>query len=54
MLGEEQLLTNGVMGVMLGWFMFRTEKVINANTEATNQLKETLFSIMINKEKEKN
>lgn len=42
MIGEEQLINYGVMGIMLGWFMFRMETIIKANTESTNALNLTL------------
>jgi hypothetical protein len=33
MIDLTSLLENSVMGVLLGWFMFRMEKVIKNNTE---------------------
>lgn len=34
----ETLFTYGPMGVMLAWFMLRTEKIIQANTNAITKL----------------
>jgi len=36
---EETLLQQGVLGVVLGWFMLRMEKIIDANTEALVQIR---------------
>lgn len=36
---EETLLQQGVLGVVLGWFMLRMEKIVQANTDALEQIK---------------
>ena len=35
----EKLFNYGVLGVVLAWFMFRAEKIIQNNTEALNSIK---------------
>ena len=39
MIGYEVLINNGVMGIVLGWFMFRMEKVVNNNTKSLQEFK---------------
>lgn len=39
MIGYEVLINNGVLGVVLGWFMFRMEKVVNNNTKSLQEFK---------------
>jgi hypothetical protein len=38
----QTIANNGVLGIVLSWFMFRMEKVINKNTEATSRLAEVV------------
>lgn len=33
------LINNGILGVVLMWFMFRMEKVVKNNTEILSQVK---------------
>jgi hypothetical protein len=42
MIEYEALINNGVMGVVLAWFMFRMEKVINNNTTSLNEMQEVI------------
>jgi len=42
MIEYSALIDNGILGIMLGWFMFRMEKVLNKNTEALINVKETI------------
>lgn len=37
------LVNNGVLGIVLAWFMFRMEKVINNNTASLNDMKTTII-----------
>ena len=34
----EKLFNYGIAGIMLGWFMFRMEKVINNNTRVLEKV----------------
>jgi hypothetical protein len=36
------LANYGFSAIMCGWFMFRTEKVINTNTDAMNRINATV------------
>lgn len=36
------LLEYGFMGIIVGWFMFRLEKVVKNNTEVLITVKETM------------
>jgi hypothetical protein len=43
MIEYETIINNGVMGVVLAWFMFRMEKVINNNTASLDEMKNTII-----------
>ncbi len=34
-----QLAQSGILGAVLAWFMLRMEKIIQANTDAINQMR---------------
>jgi hypothetical protein len=41
----EAFLNYGVLGVVLGWFMFRQEKILKEHTLSVNQLKEVISKL---------
>jgi hypothetical protein len=42
MIDPQGLLNDGILGVVLGWFMFRMEKVVNNNTNSLGEFKTTI------------
>tara|TARA_R100001530_G_scaffold136213_2_gene115836 strand:+ start:2507 stop:2656 length:150 start_codon:yes stop_codon:yes gene_type:complete len=42
MIEYQSLIDNGVMGIIIAWFMFRMEKVVKNNTEVLFSVKENI------------
>jgi len=43
MIEYQALIDNGVMGLIIAWFMFRMEKVVKNNTEVLIGVKEHII-----------
>ena len=53
MIEYQQLLNNGVLGVIVAWFMFRMEKLIKNNTTALTKVLDCLIIIELKGGKKK-
>ena len=42
MIEYQSLIDNGVLGIIVAWFMFRMEKVVKNNTDVLISVKETI------------
>lgn len=47
----QTLANSGILGIILAWFMFRMEKVVNNNTKTLQEVKIAIASCPTNKKR---